>query len=862
MTERLGFEIFANEKASPAVNRAATALRKAAIDVEQAQVRVAKASATAERAVKEYGAGTLRAREATVRLSRAEFDAEQASRRLKAARNASTDALREETTAEVRAQRTSENTTRRVDSLKEGFTKASGAVLAVSGAAAILNRVLQQGLQIGLIKANAQVALGAAGFDRLSATAKTTAHSLGLTQSEFLGAAGQAAILARNLGFGQETAVSFGSQLPDLANRLSLMSNGTRDAAEMTEVLRSALAGEFDPLQSAGIAITANTVALKAASIQAKNNGKLSDSQATALSVLAIVTEQTARQTGVLATEQGKAAVKTQETTARLRDQWQQLEEMAAPAIVKGLDTYVKFEKTLAALTLARPSDYKATVTAIWDTNAAIAVGGRGMEVYNAAVTATTKAVKGATFTEADYTKALDANNNKLLILRGGESGYYASLQATTDALKENGRTVDVHTAKGRANRAALDQQSVAAADYLKQIRDQRSPAAFNKALDVMRDRLELSARKFGYTKAQAKAYANQILGIPHLAETKVTTPGLTQARRSLIGLKTDIQSINGRTVSITVRANGSVTSRVLNAAGRQIAATTKMASGGWVSGGTPGADSVPGLLMPGEFVVNARSARRHAGALESINRYAAGGFVNVKASAAIPPHYGALVNAGVTNTMRKMAEIGLGSVPVGGLGSGVARWSNVVLSALSMLNQSPSNLGITLKRMRQESGGNPLIVNRWDSNWRRGTPSVGLMQVIGPTFRAYAGRYSSTGPFLYGTSTNPMANVYASMRYALARYGSLPAAYGRSGGYDRGGLAVGAGAMLKGVSAPERVLSPRQTAAFERALAAGGIGNQILVLNIENRGVIGSNAQLESWLQRALTNLQRKRRI
>jgi hypothetical protein len=32
--------------------------------------------------------------------------------------------------------------------------------------------------------------------------------------------------------------------------------------------------------------------------------------------------------------------------------------------------------------------------------------------------------------------------------------------------------------------------------------------------------------------------------------------------------------------------------------------------SGGWITGGVPGNDSVPSLLMPGEFVVRERVAR------------------------------------------------------------------------------------------------------------------------------------------------------------------------------------------------------------------------------------------------------------
>ena len=43
-------------------------------------------------------------------------------------------------------------------------------------------------------------------------------------------------------------------------------------------------------------------------------------------------------------------------------------------------------------------------------------------------------------------------------------------------------------------------------------------------------------------------------------------------------------------------------------------------AAGGWITGGTPGKDSVPIMSMPGEFVVNAQSARQNAPMLEAMN--------------------------------------------------------------------------------------------------------------------------------------------------------------------------------------------------------------------------------------------------
>ncbi|MFJ5046388.1 peptidoglycan DD-metalloendopeptidase family protein [Streptomyces sp. NPDC088719] len=131
-----------------------------------------------------------------------------------------------------------------------------------------------------------------------------------------------------------------------------------------------------------------------------------------------------------------------------------------------------------------------------------------------------------------------------------------------------------------------------------------------------------------------------------------------------------------------------------------------------------------------------------------------------------------------------------------GEAGAGVERFRGVVTQALGQVGQSLSLVNTTLRRMNQESSGNPKAVNRNDINWINGHPSVGLMQVIRPTFEAFAGKYKATGPKMYGVSIDPMANVYASMRYALKTYGSLSAAYNRIGGYATGGI-VGGGVQI-----------------------------------------------------------------
>ncbi|MGW1541043.1 peptidoglycan DD-metalloendopeptidase family protein [Streptomyces sp. NPDC002309] len=187
-----------------------------------------------------------------------------------------------------------------------------------------------------------------------------------------------------------------------------------------------------------------------------------------------------------------------------------------------------------------------------------------------------------------------------------------------------------------------------------------------------------------------------------------------------------------------------------------------------------------------------------------------------------------------IIDAVSSMGAGGGGSYAGGNGGSGVARWRPTVLQALSMTGNPASYADLTLRRMNQESGGNPTIVNKWDSNWAAGYPSVGLMQVIGPTFRSYAGKMRNVGPFSYGVSTNPLANIYASMRYAKAAYGNLPAAYNRPGGYALGGrvaerlaptwfddggyLPPGLSVVANGTGRPEPVMTTQQWATIREA--------------------------------------------
>ncbi|MGC0332891.1 SLT domain-containing protein [Streptomyces sp. SAI-170] len=67
-----------------------------------------------------------------------------------------------------------------------------------------------------------------------------------------------------------------------------------------------------------------------------------------------------------------------------------------------------------------------------------------------------------------------------------------------------------------------------------------------------------------------------------------------------------------------------------------------------------------------------------------------------------------------------------------------------------------------------RESSGNPNAINNWDINAQNGVPSIGLLQIIKPTFDAYH------VPGTAWSQYDPVANLTAAANYAADRYGSI----------------------------------------------------------------------------------------
>ncbi|MFI6081943.1 transglycosylase SLT domain-containing protein [Streptomyces sp. NPDC051217] len=71
-------------------------------------------------------------------------------------------------------------------------------------------------------------------------------------------------------------------------------------------------------------------------------------------------------------------------------------------------------------------------------------------------------------------------------------------------------------------------------------------------------------------------------------------------------------------------------------------------------------------------------------------------------------------------------------------------------------------------RNIMRESSGDPKAINNWDINAKNGVPSIGLLQVIKPTFDTYHVKGTPDSQY------HPVANIVAAANYAADRYGSI----------------------------------------------------------------------------------------
>lgn len=173
------------------------------------------------------------------------------------------------------------------------------------------------------------------------------------------------------------------------------------------------------------------------------------------------------------------------------------------------------------------------------------------------------------------YEKALRENEQAARDAANAQRSLFDDLtrvgQAEDDlkkAVRDNGKTLDAHTEKGRNNRQALSNMASAYNTVRDNMSKANKPAAeINSTLNTQRARLIEAGKQMGLTGSKARTLADQLLGIkPRSVDVTVKTgKALTNAQ----AVKREISEIKGKTVTVTVNVNASRLAAVENRLGR-----------------------------------------------------------------------------------------------------------------------------------------------------------------------------------------------------------------------------------------------------------------------------------------------------
>lgn len=234
------------------------------------------------------------------------------------------------------------------------------------------------------------------------------------------------------------------------------------------------------------------------------------------------------------ATDFGKSLGQVKETASELDSAFAQLANSGSlDAAGKGYDQFIaKGRQSGASLEQLQAlfPKYQAAVKSA-GTEAATTAAFTGKLADQ--TTATGKAAAGAKVSIDDLAKAVNDYGNAALDSRSATRAYEAALDEASGAVKDNGKTLDINTAKGRTNADALDGIANAGlnlADAL--VKNGGSQAQFRASLVKTRNDLIRAGQRFGLTREQARRYADSILKIPSKASTTISSNATSQASR------------------------------------------------------------------------------------------------------------------------------------------------------------------------------------------------------------------------------------------------------------------------------------------------------------------------------------------
>lgn len=286
------------------------------------------------------------------------------------------------------------------------------------------------------------------------------------------------------------------------------------------------------------------------------------------------------------------------------------------------------------------------------------------------AVAKATEKIQQETESLSDLIEKMHAASGEALSLSGAQISYQAALDAATASVKENGRTLNIGTEAGRANKTALDALAASANDQTdamlesgksnlsivatgEQARKKFIEVAIQMGLNkteakrLAQQYIDIPAGKTttiknnaGKKQAPAKdvaAYHTQLHNLPVEKDTKVKASGIPAAWQAISTFSQNVDESLAGIDDKAVRISLAYTSGL----GKNPKNQNNFATGGPVFGaGTSTSDSIPAWLSNDEHVWTAKEVQAAGGhgAVKKMRQaalqgYATGGGVSLKAT-------------------------------------------------------------------------------------------------------------------------------------------------------------------------------------------------------------------------------------
>jgi hypothetical protein len=477
-------------------------------------------------------------------------------------------------------------------------------------------------------------------------------------------------------------------------------------------------------------------------------------------------------------------------------------------------------------------------------------------------LTASMNMITGSQFRAAESAKQLKSAMEGLygaaIQQMEANEGYEASWDSLTDAVKENGRSLNIHTAAGRANRDMLQGLLSKSNElYIADINAGMATDVARKAHEKRTAAVREEARRLSLNKTETQKLIKTYGQIPDDKTTEILMTGVKKVADALMGFYLLQRSLaTGKPVSQVAYSVARERGMPKGFHGPVVGIDGRgYHEGGWTGHG--GKYEPAGIVHRKEFVLRSeatsRLKRKHPGLLEEMNAtgqvpgYAAGGMV------APVERRGLRYSVDLSGTrIPSRAEVVSKVAPAFG------NWP-------SSPSAQRGDSGVWRRILMLIRGTGPMS-GQFGNAYRHGDPkwhgSGRAVDWMG---------YNQDGLASFLAARRPLELIHRTNRrdYAYTR--------GRNKGSFNNALmeahrnhihiAMKNGGMIRepifGVGASGATYSFGEGGVHERVIPMGGGGGGGAVgLTVVNHGVIGSRAEVDDWLTGAVDRLRAKGRI